>query len=124
MKKLIILILSLSATAFGETPVFHCVGTEPFWSINVSEREKLIRFSTPDERMSLRILRKRVAVGSSDYGAFILDTKYTSLTVFPSNCNDGMSDRVYTHSAVFDMGGRDVLSGCCDVDPVMTQIPY
>lgn len=115
------ILMCFISTVFAETPVFHCVGTEPFWNMNVSEGKRLMRFSTPEGRIALRILRKRIASGSADQGAFILESKYTSLIVAPAECNDGMSDNAYTHAAVFDMGGRNIYYGCCDIDSTLLE---
>jgi uncharacterized membrane protein len=123
MKTLCFLLLALTTSIVrAESPTFHCVGTEPFWSINVAERAGWLRFSSPTERMSLRILNRRVAQGSSRYGAFMLETRWTTLTVIPARCNDGMSDSVYTHAAMFDMGGRRIHYGCCDVSPALDEL--
>ncbi len=111
-----ILFLVLSLPVMADTPTFFCVGTEPFWSMNVSESEGWIRFRRPEGNMSLRIISRRTANGSARYGAFITSSRYTSLTVARGECSDGMSDNIYTHTAVFDMGGNNIYYGCCDID--------
>ena len=46
--------------------------------------------------------------------ATVTKTKYATLTTVMGECSDGMSDEVYSHHAVFDIGGA-VLAGCCDM---------
>lgn len=112
MKKL--LIASFVLASFNSMALdLSCFGTEPFWGLKLTD--KTITYSSPEqeEDMVLKVLAKNSAVGSSENFAFVVDTKYSSLTVISGECNDGMSDGTYPYHAVFK---RDnvVLYGCCE----------
>lgn len=89
----------------------RCLGTEPFWSLTVTEAATL--FETPDhEARTLRPLGR-----AEGFGGFILaydDRGETrDLTVMRSECGDGMSGRPYGFSALVWNRGEEVLEGCC-----------
>jgi uncharacterized membrane protein len=113
MKNLILILAALIAS-----PVFaanyDCAGTEPFWSVRV--RPSAIFYYPPDGTagIALQITETRGASGTIDGAAFVVKTKETNLAVVSdSDCTDGMSDRTYTHAAIYQVGDR-VLYGCCN----------
>lgn len=100
----------LSATSFAST--LSCAGTEPFWS--VSTTDKMLMYSDPVSRTRpMPITSITQAAGFAEGFAFIVKTKSTRLTVIMGECSDGMSDEVYSHHAVYEMGNT-VLAGCCN----------
>lgn len=111
MKFTLSLIIALSSfSSFAST--FNCVGTEPFWGAEITD--KVIRYSDPvNEKISLKILSKKNALGFAEDAAFVVKTKYASASVSLGECSDGMSDEVYSHTIVLEMNG-DVLAGCCN----------
>lgn len=96
-----------------------CLGTEPFWSLEIDPAEGQTRFQTPEDTEA------RVAP---------LDTRWPALpwsasaalglpdglaVLLPADCSDGMSDRRYGLAVDIFLTGpeRDRLSGCCRLRP-------
>lgn len=104
--------LFIALTSFSTSAAtLNCVGTEPFWGAQITD--KMLRYSDPvNEKMSLKILSKKMAVGYGEDGAFVVKTKYANASVALGECSDGMSDEVYSHTIVLEMNGN-VLAGCC-----------
>ncbi len=103
------LLLVLSTQTFATE--YSCFGTEPFWGIKITE--KVLKF---DEIIEVKadevILSKTQAHGTmSDY-AFLVETDKTQISVVTGECNDGMSDNIYSHHALVKTGSQ-VLYGCC-----------
>ena len=92
----------------------RCVGTEPFWSIAVTEAGSV--FETPEETRDLRPIGR-----AEGFGGFVLafdDRGETrDLTVMRAECSDGMSDRSYGFQALVWNRGEEVLEGCCFLLP-------
>ncbi|WP_210528431.1 COG3650 family protein [Rubellimicrobium arenae] len=106
--------LSAEAAAPGPVPrPLRCLGTEPFWSIRLSEDASV--FDSPESgAVPLRPLGEaggRVgAVAAFDAGGETLD-----LTLIRQECSDGMSDRPYGFAALAWNRGEVFLEGCCTV---------
>jgi uncharacterized membrane protein len=78
---------------------FRMAGTEPFWALEIARRE--LRFITPEDTSGLRFPRGP-SVTSGDtlrWSAMAYGTTIEA-RIWPSQCSDGMSDRVWTHRAV------------------------
>lgn len=78
---------------------FRVAGTEPFWALEITRRE--LRFITPEDTSGLRFPRDP-SVTSGDtlrWSAMAYGTTIEA-RIWPSQCSDGMSDRVWTHRAV------------------------
>lgn len=106
---LTVLLFSLSSMASS----FKCVGTEPFWSLEITD--KVIRYSDPVSQESYKVTQKKSAWGFSENAAFVIKTKYTSAAVTLGDCSDGMSDELYTYTIVFEKNDG-VLAGCCNLE--------
>jgi uncharacterized membrane protein len=82
-------------------------GTEPFWGVRMTQTELVL--SRPD-RPELRVanpgpkMEGKSAVWAAPGGEL-------ELTLTPTHCSDGMSDRDYPYAAVVVAGGQ-TLSGC------------
>lgn len=90
---------SLVSARQPEPLVFHVVGTEPFWALEINAAG--LRFITPEDTVGARY-PVSTPVSSADTlswhstaGGRALDAR-----VWPAACSDGMSDRVWTHRAV------------------------
>ncbi|EYD76352.1 hypothetical protein Rumeso_02072 [Rubellimicrobium mesophilum DSM 19309] len=88
-----------------------CRGTEPFWSLRLSEDGAA--FQSPERGdIPLRPLGeaggRTGAVAAFDAGGETLD-----LTVIRKACSDGMSDRPYGLAALVWNRGELFLEGCC-----------
>lgn len=98
---------------------FSCNGTEPFWGIKV--QGETLTYSTPENQdgREMKIRSIRDAAGVPEWTATVVKTgcalkRRSTLTLLRGKCSDGMSDKVYSHHAIYDVDGG-VLYGCCDL---------
>lgn len=97
---------------------FRCLGTEPFWTVEVDRAGGQVRFSQPDGAES------RALAAILDSGVFrdpsraVLAEDLT-LVATPALCSDGMSDRLFGLRATLILrdGQPRMLSGCCLIQP-------
>lgn len=96
-------------TKKGEGAVLYGIGTEPFWSLEVS-KEDSVTLSMPDWPQPLRT--KLTAV-TKEANAWVYTAASDSLTVtvLPYFCNDGMSDFIYSNKIAVRCKGQ-VYNGC------------
>ncbi len=89
----------------------RCLGTEPFWSLRLSENGAT--FETPDQ--GKRPLRQHGEAGghTGAVAAFDAGGETLDLTVIRQECSDGMSDRPYGFAALVWNRGETFLEGCC-----------
>ncbi|MEO0030360.1 MAG: hypothetical protein RIS94_118 [Pseudomonadota bacterium] len=88
-------------------------GTEPFWGAAIDG--PTLTYSTPDFPNGIRITVARADKPSSATFTGALDGKPLTLTVTPGACSDGMSDRIYSFTAVREIG-PDIARGCANAD--------
>jgi uncharacterized membrane protein len=89
--------------------VLFGVGTEPFWSVEISKADTLI-FSSPEWTSPLKIkLLQKSRTGDSSVFTSVQDSM--QVAVYPFFCNDGMSDFIYTNKINVTYKGR-VYQGC------------
>lgn len=107
----------LVAEATDETALphpFRCVGTEPFWGVDVDGG--MASFSTPEGREPLTL----VSQGTAANGVFAALTgpggSDWAMIAVHGQCSDGMSDRIYGWQTMVWRGNDTVLSGCCTMD--------
>lgn len=97
--------------------VMRCSGTEPFWSITISERDlKVDMMDGPDYTVPVTFRRtsannQTIAVIAGANGT---NTTQTFLQKV-NECSDGMSDKNYPYAITAVVNNRNVYSGCCDV---------
>ena len=89
--------------------VLFGVGTEPFWSIEVSKADTLI-FSSPEWTSPFKT-RLSQKTQTKDSTVFASATDSLQVVIYPFFCNDGMSDFVYTNKITVTYKGR-VFQGC------------
>ena len=93
----------------------QCFGTEPFWSLNITQNEILI--STPDAQTRHTIQTTSLASDSVDFRAFggsvtwSQEQNVVRSSIVPGRCNDGMSDAIYGLHYFDDRGAV----GCCSL---------
>lgn len=80
-------------TARKEGARFYGVGTEPFWSVEVTKEDSIV-LNMPDwtEPLRTKLTSFNIAKDSSVYTG----SDSLHITLYPRFCNDGMSDFVYT----------------------------
>ena len=106
------LIACSSAWASETSTKLMCVGTEPFWNLTVGE--KFLIYNSPLISDEATLINKRLNASNTPADLVqVIKTKYTSLTIVgAANCQDGMSDEIYTYHAVYEREGQ-VFYGCC-----------
>lgn len=109
------ILLGLVNISLASATELSCAGTEPFWGITSSGKE--LTFFTPDapeSGRSFKIVSVRQETRSGS--VTVIKTENTTLTLLrDADCNDGMSERTFTHQAVYDIDG-EVLAGCCSLN--------
>ena len=109
MKRLI----PFAATAlFGCAPIadhtpaaYHAVGTEPFWSLLIGERD--LSFTRPDAQ-PIRQPKPRIIIGIAGE---IYQTPRINVNIVHGACSDGMSDQSYPDKVQVTVDGRR-FDGC------------
>lgn len=113
--KTTIALLALAVTtssAFAST--YECFGTEPFWAAKITSTH--ISVDNFETQTSAPITYRETAAGVGDEYAFVVKTEKQSASVITGECNDGMSDNIYTHHIILegaDSYDRPVY-GCCN----------
>lgn len=85
------------------------VGTEPFWSIEITREDSII-FSRPDwsKPLAFTVSSRNQTPDST---VFISASDSFKVVVYPYLCNDGMSDFIYTNRLSIQYRGQK-LRGC------------
>jgi len=86
-------------------PPYHAVGTEPFWSLLIDERD--ITFTEPDAQ-PIRQPTPKVVIG---FAGEIYQTPRINVNIVHGRCSDGMSDRVYPDKVQVTVDGER-FNGC------------
>ena len=82
-----------------EPLIFHVVGTEPFWALEIDAAG--LRFITPDDTAGARYpVTSPVSSADTLRWHATADGRTLDARVWPAACSDGMSDRIWTHRAV------------------------
>jgi uncharacterized membrane protein len=80
------------------TPAFHAVGTEPFWSLDIGPSG--LRFTTPEDSAGIRTPAVPAeARGDSLHWSAAVERASLDVMLWPGDCSDGMSDRVWKYHA-------------------------
>ena len=98
------------------TRKFQCYGTEPFWSLNVTQGHMALA-STPDgENLRLTARRLQTALNRSTPLFLEMGDNHTAI-IRHEACDDGMSDRSFGLSVNFLMPGNGLMmmNGCCSI---------
>lgn len=78
---------------------FHVVGNEPFWSLDIAAAG--LRFRTPEDTTGALFPRTAPsAAGDTLTWSAAAGSRTIEARVWPAECSDGMSDRVWTHRAI------------------------
>ncbi|MEA5583463.1 hypothetical protein VB620_19225 [Nodularia harveyana UHCC-0300] len=105
----------ISSNDTTESQEFRAFGTEPFWSINVSQTEIVYSSLGSNENQTFPYVKPLAADGRNPdtVRVYKLGDKEQSLLIIRKvdNCSDGMSDNLYPYSALFIKGDM-VLEGC------------
>lgn len=106
------LLLTLSLTAMADTN-YSCFGTEPFWGIEV--KGDSVTFNPYDlVPATEKITSRENALGVTEGYALMITTATTTTAITTAECNDGMSDNVYTHTVLYKTPDA-LFYGCCNI---------
>ena len=86
---------------------WRCFGTEPFWSVEISEAKNTIKYKTMEGDSTLMPFVKGVEKDSS----WIFNAAKLNVVIKKEKCNDGMSDTEHEYSANVTIAGKE-LKGC------------
>ena len=123
MKTLLVIALLLPLSTIvhaSDVPALQCAGTEPFWGVT-TDQKGFLSFSDPaSEDGGKKFYSKTTvqnAAGVVEGYAFQItatDMKNNTLKldVVKDDCNDGMSDEVYSYNALVEVNGS-LFVGCC-----------
>lgn len=109
----------LPDSALPEAPRLRCFGTEPFWSLNVTQNGAAI-LSTPEGSDRAFTVGDLQTASARPEPFAMLGTgqgENITLVVGQEICSDGMSDNLFGLDGTVVIGGylTEVLSGCCSV---------
>lgn len=108
---LLALAFSVSSAFAGE---YECFGTEPFWGAKITETH--ISVDNFESQTSSPITYRETAAGVGDEYAFVVKSEKHSASIITGECNDGMSDNIYSHHIILE--GADSFNrpvyGCCN----------
>lgn len=97
--------------------VMQCGGTEPFWSMSISERDMKVnimggaQFTVPVNMRQQSANSTTIAVVAGMRG----NASTTAFLEKVENCSDGMSDKNYPYTITTVLNGQQVMSGCCSI---------
>ena len=97
------------ATSAPVNEHFVALGTEPFWSVEVSPGQ--LRYSTPEDIPGAIFAAQRRAEAAGITYTGTLKGQSAALRIAAGQCSDGMSDTVYAYRATFTLAGQ-ALRGC------------
>ncbi len=87
------------------------VGTEPFWSVVITDVTKTTALTRPDAAPITAGLPERTATDTGANFAVKAADGDISIALKKAPCSDGMSDRSYPYEAIVNWQGVD-LKGC------------
>ena len=112
-------------TLFAQAADLTCVGTKPFWKLEVTNSE--ISFEDGNKvsgfaDLELKAVKPRVAAGAPPDAVRVYETKTggkrgTAMTIIvqkreETKCSDNLSDPIYPYDAIV-ITPRTVFMGCC-----------
>ncbi len=120
---LVFALTALSTSAFAEIKQLSCVGTEPFWNVQIDVEKSEMTYVDPvvAKAITYKLEAPQQAHGMQDDNVIVYTSDSLTTTVLSSNiagstCTDGMSDENYEfHAVVRSKGGpfEGVFYGCC-----------
>jgi uncharacterized membrane protein len=88
---------------------FQALGTEPFWSVYVEPGR--LRYVTPENQKGTDFPAKRTIEGEAQVWTGTIEGGPFTLRIAPGTCSDGMSDTVYSYTAMVALAG-ETRQGC------------
>ena len=100
-----------ASVATNET--LRALGTEPFWALDIDSTG--LRFTTPQDTAGMRVPPNAPSPVAGDTLVWMAESELAAIHVriWPTQCSDGMSDRVYPWTAIVRVAGT-TYQGCAD----------
>lgn len=92
-----------------EGAVLYGIGTEPFWSVEVSKHDSAV-LSMPEWTAPLRVKLSSTSL-TKDSTVYLAASDSLHIVVFPYFCSDGMSDFTYSNKVTVRYKGQ-IYKGC------------
>lgn len=93
---------------------YWCMGNEPFWQIQISEKENLIDFYDPMIPKTYHFNFSKATI-EGNKTVYTTEDKANSntikITIINEKCSDGMSERKYNYSSEVVLNGKNY-KGC------------
>ncbi|WP_221075576.1 hypothetical protein [Agarivorans aestuarii] len=111
-----LVVLSFMGVASSSATQLQCLGTEPFWGLDVEDG--VIKYSDIDDNITMFELKEKLA-SINHTNRWIIqgaDSKEGKITISlnkTEQCSDDMSDFAYEYDVTFVMGEK-AFSGCCN----------
>ncbi len=110
MKGFLIVALAAGSSACAHlparpAPLYHAVGTEPFWNLLIDEHD--ITFVAPEQQPIKQPTPKTI----NGFAGEIYQTARINVNIVHAQCSDGMSDRVYPDKVQVTVDGKR-FNGC------------
>ena len=93
---------------------YWCIGNEPFWQIQISEKENLFDFYDPmiPKTYHFNFSKAKIEGAKTIYTAEDKTNNNTiKITIANEKCSDGMSERKYNYSSEVVLNGK-IYKGC------------
>ena len=100
-------------TGVATTEAVRALGTEPFWALDIDSTG--LRFTTPQDSAGMRFPPNAPSPIAGDTLVWMAESELAAVHVriWPKQCSDGMSDRVYPWTAIVRVAGT-TYNGCAD----------
>ena len=101
------------STAVSTAEPLRALGTEPFWALDIDSTG--LRFTTPEDTTGMRFPPNAPSPIAGDTLVWMAESELAAIHVrlWPTQCSDGMSDRVYPYSALVRVAGTEY-RGCAN----------
>jgi uncharacterized membrane protein len=100
--------------AVSPVPAFRALGTEPFWALFIDAAG--LRFATPEDTAGIRFpALAPMAHGDTLHWVGETERARIDARIWPGQCSDGMSDKIWTHGALVRIGDTEY-HGCAEED--------
>jgi len=93
---------------------FWCKGNEPFWQLQISEKENLIDFYDPMQQLTTHFIYQKPEMknGTTQYISKDGNSQNNIIVKIKNEkCSDGMSEKEYSYRAEVILNGKK-LNGC------------
>ncbi len=92
---------------------YWCMGNEPFWQVQISEKENLIDFYDPmiPKFYHFNFQKGKIEGNKTVYNSEDKTSNSIQISITNEKCSDGMSERQYNYSSEIILNGK-TYKGC------------